>query len=282
MGKTNIEWCDYTFNAWIGCSKISPGCQNCYAEKTALRRHWVNKWGVDYHRTAADNWKNPLRWAKAAVAAGEIWRVFCLSLGDIFDPKVPVEWRDQLWQVIIETGSIGGLEWLLLTKRPEHIERFVPRMIGKMANVRIGVTCENQEMADARLPVFLNAWRGKNFISIEPMLSEIDLSRYTKTKEQKRDEIDAAYWCFYRQARGKPPSMVVPEAYWPCIDWIVCGCESGPGARGCNPLWLRSLRDQCQRAGIPFMLKQARTNHGALIKRPLLDGRQYLEFPKAG
>jgi len=254
MGEnTKIAWCDHTFNPWIGCQKVSPGCQNCYAEKLAHFHGWVKEWGKDYRLTSEPNWKKPIQWAKQAVKDGVVRRVFCASLADVFDTNVSNAWRHNLWRLIIETGKIGGLEWLLLTKRPENIRLDLPIswVVNPPPFVRIGITCENQEMADKRIPILLDAWQGKNFISVEPMLSSIRLigGRYG-ARTPLRD-----------------------------IDQIICGCESGPGARSCDISWVRDLRDQCASVDVPFFFKQLVID-GKLVREPFLDGKQYLEFPK--
>jgi protein gp37 len=268
MGETKILWAGrplpdgtiepgYSFNPWIGCQKVSAGCQNCYAEKLAHFRGWVNEWGKDYKLTSDSNWKNPIKWAKQAVKSGVVRRVFCASLADVFDDNIPnIWWRQNLWDLIDKTGKIGGLEWLLLTKRPETIDRFIPWIWRQEPpdNVRIGVTCENQEMFDKRAPILLDQWKGKNFISYEPALSLLHLGSYG-----------------YK------------------IDWLIAGCESGTNARGANTQWFRIIRDQCNAFDIPFFLKQMMIPKGGidepykgleLEKEPCLDGRQWLEFPK--
>jgi protein gp37 len=252
MGENSkIAWTDNTFNPWIGCQKVSAGCQNCYAEALAKRYGWVNEWGKDYRLTSDANWKKPIQWAKQAVKDGVIRRVFCASLADVFDANIPnIWWRQDLWKMIDETGKIGGLEWLLLTKRPERISGMIPGLWiqNEPSNVRIGITCENAEMARLRMPVFLEAWKGPNFISWEPALSPItDWIPFLKN--------------------------------WH-MDWIIAGCESGPNARPCNIEWVRDLRDQCEQSGTPLFLKQLVID-GKLTVEPELDGEKYLEFPKA-
>ena len=119
MGKnTNIEWCDHTWNPWIGCTKISPGCLNCYAENLMDTRWKRVRWGRGNprQRTSEANWRQPLLWDQEAKKAGERRKVFCASLADVFDPEAPDQWRSDLFALIEQTGS---LDWLLLTKRPE-------------------------------------------------------------------------------------------------------------------------------------------------------------------
>jgi len=258
--KTGIAWTDHTFNSWIGCQKVSEGCRNCYAETMAKRYGWVKEWGNDYRRTSEANWKKPIQWARQAVRDGVIRRVFCASLADVFDPNVPEQWRLDLWDLILDTEEIGGLEWLLLTKRPENISEMFEYMM-RVTNVRMGVTAENQEMADKRIPILLDAWSGKNFVSYEPAIGPVDYRRYGYIQWGSR----------YMEIDGTP---------WPNqIHWIICGAESGPNARPMDIEWARSVRDQCEAAGVPFFLKQMVVD-GKLVHMPELDGKVWDQFPE--
>jgi Protein of unknown function (DUF5131) len=118
--NTKIEWCDHTFNPWIGCQKVSPGCDRCYAEKMMDHRYGKVQWGPHgkRKRTSDDYWKQPHRWAKAARESGTRPRVFCASLADVFDNKAPEGARPDLFRLIRATPE---LDWLLLTKRPQNI-----------------------------------------------------------------------------------------------------------------------------------------------------------------
>jgi len=276
--NSKIAWCDDTFNPWIGCQKVSAGCLNCYAERQNNFYKWVPEWGKDYRLTGSANWAKPIQWAKHAVKDGVTRRVFCASLADVFDKNVSQEWREKLFDLIEVTEVIGGLEWLILTKRPENIWSMSPiRWCADEArNVRIGITCENQEMADKRIPLLLNAWSGKNFISVEPMLSAVSL-RNIKPINFKNRQDDVLFGKTYidNSLRG-----AIFEG-GKTIDWVIAGCESDdnkkPG-RPCNIEWVRDLRDQCQVSNTPFFLKQLSID-GKLVTEPELDGRQWLEFP---
>jgi protein gp37 len=258
--KTGISWCDHTFNPWIGCQKVSTGCLHCYAARDNTRYQWVPEWGKDYRLTSEDNWKKPIQWAKQAVKDGVTRRVFCASLADVFDANVPDQWQLDLWNLIDVTAKIGGLEWLLLTKRPENILDFIPPFFNKPDyQIRMGITCENQEMADKRIPILLNSWTGKNFISVEPMLSNVDIFKAVGLPNRIAPHFS------WRQGKG--------------IDWVICGCESGTNARPCEYEWVRDLRDQCSLSSTPFFLKQLVVDH-KLVKEPYLDGVNWLEFPK--
>ncbi len=290
--KTRIAWCDYTFNGWIGCTKVSAGCKYCYAERENNHYHWNPAgWGPNAPRklTSDANWKMPLKWNKAAAAAGVIRRVFCSSLADVFDPEVSPLWKVRLFSLI---DACKNLEWLLLTKRPENIKNDLPWKWIEFPpeNVRLMVTAENQEMADRRIPILLDSWHGKNGISVEPMLSNIELPHYYSALT-KEDEENGGPIFTYLGIDGK------------YIDWVICGGESGTNARPMHPDWARSLRDQCAIAGVPFLFKQwgewspysppettsrkiqvvenypmfrlGKENAGRL-----LDGREWMEFPK--
>jgi len=266
MKNTEISWCDHTFNSWTGCAKVSPGCANCYAESWA-KRSGIVKWGGPRRRTSASNWNEPRKWdreAQAALAAHSDEcakdmsygqhvkpparpRVFCASLADWLDDAVPVEWLADLLALIRATPH---LDWLLLTKRPQnwgprlnavvlwsmerdiHIAPVMQWLTGKApANVWIGTTVEDQQRADERIPALLKIPACVRFLSCEPLLGPVNL------------------------AIGDPKHRTA-ESYHSEIHWVICGGESGPGARPMHPDWARSLRDQCAAAGVAFHFKQ--------------------------
>lgn len=263
MGENSkIAWTDHTFNPWIGCQKVSAGCENCYAERQNETYKWVPKWGGYYHRTSEANWKKPIQWAKQAVKDKVIRRVFCASLADVFDPNVPDEWLHNLWGLIDHTATIGGLEWLILTKRPENILDLIPPIFNHPDYpIRMGVTAENQEMANNRIQELLNSWSGKNFVSYEPALELIDFEPFLQYEPFTES---------YKMNFGL--------SEFEGIHWIICGSESGTNARLFDIDWARSVRNQCQKAGIPFFLKQMPVN-GKLTVLPELDGKIWNEFP---
>lgn len=226
MGEnSNIEWTTHTFNPWLGCQKVSPGCDNCYAEGWAERFGTV-QWGphAERKRTSAKYWKEPLKWAKRVTPGDERPRVFCASLADVFDNKVPAQWRADLFKLIEDTP---GLDWLLLTKRPENIRDMLDETnrSGLPLNVWLGTTCEDQERYNHRWPVLASIAANVHFISYEPALGPLDL---TATRET---------------------TPLLP-------DWIICGGESGPKRRPFEEQWARQLRLQCALFSIPFFMKQ--------------------------
>ena len=282
MAQTKIEWTatrkpdgtvlpGFSFNPWIGCTRVSPGCVNCYAETMMADRYKKVKWGPQGERirTSADYWKQPLKWNREAAAAGERRRVFCASLADVFEYKRDQavdmhQWRTQLFSLIRTTPH---LDWLLLTKRPELVFPLIPwfiNQIEKYPNLWIGTSVENQEYADKRIPELLEIPAAVRFLSVEPLLGPVDLSQW-----------------LWADMPGKPRLNR--------IHWVIVGGESGHGARPMHPDWVRSIRDQCQEAGVPFFFKQwgeylydemgAPMRVGKRRAGRLLDGREWNEFP---
>lgn len=222
MGENSaIQWTTHTFNPWIGCQKVSPGCDNCYAETLMDHRYHKVQWGPhgERKRTSPANWHMPIKWARqAAAAGGERPRVFCASLGDWLDNQVPSSWRSDLAELIEQTPQ---LDWLLLTKRPENWGKHAPWHDHDVPeNVWLGVTAEDQPHFDARWHHIRDIKARVHFVSYEPALGKLSMPR-TKTP-----------------------------------NWVICGGESGANARMMDPAWARNLRDECAAEGIAFFMKQ--------------------------
>lgn len=228
---SKIEWCDHTFNPWVGCQKVSPGCDHCYAEGWAKRSGMVT-WGPHGTRklTSAANWRQPLRWNAQAEREGRRFRVFCASLADVFDNRVPQQWHSELFDLIERTPH---LDWLLLTKRPQNIPDLIwPKWDdGLPLNIWLGTTVENQEEADRRIFHLIRVPAAVHFLSCEPLLGPVDLSLPMQEYQHR-------------------PSFISR------INWVIAGGESGGKARPMAPIWAKSLRDQCAAAGVPFLFKQ--------------------------
>ena len=259
--NSKIEWCDHTFNPWIGCTRISPACDHCYAARIDHRfggGHWGA--GAPRKRTSASNWKKPLQWNRRAEAEGVRYRVFCASLADVFDNEIPIHWLVDLLGLIRHTPN---LDWLLLTKRVgnsgrrlnqaadlarktathEPLMRWIEAWIDGddvPNNVWLGATVVNQDEADRDVPKLLNTPAAVRFLSIEPMLGPIDLHL----------TVAAPLWA------GDGPNARAFNSYRLGLHWIIAGGESGPQARPSHPDWFRSLRDQCVNAEVPFLFKQ--------------------------
>lgn len=238
--NSKIEWTDHTFNPWVGCQKISPGCEHCYAEGWAKRSGRESLWAGARHRTADANWRQPLKWNRKAAGATERPRVFCASLADVFDNQVPLEWRAELWALIRETHN---LDWIIVTKRIGNAKAMLPADWGDgYPNVWLLSTIVSQAEADRDIPKLLATPARVRGLSMEPLLESVDLFKAGAM---------AGGPC-----GGGGESGPIEYDCVGYVDWVICGGESGPYARPMHPDWARSLRDQCQAAGVPFFFKQ--------------------------
>ena len=276
MAKTTkIEWADATWNPWMGCTKISEGCANCYA-----RRFW-NLHGIksgEVRRTSDRTFQSILSTTKYPSGS----RVFVCSMSDFFHDQVEMQWSLEATEMM---GKRRDLTFLLLTKRPERLHEWasswnVHRMdYGEPSHIWLGVTAENQERADERIPELLNInWPGKRFVSVEPQLGLVELSR-VKVPEDKVCLATHAYLEYHFDALSPHADEHYHQAPR-TLDWVICGGESGHGARPFDLDWARSLRDECDAVGAPFFFKQTRGLHPE--KMPALDGKQWAEIPADG
>lgn len=245
--NSKIEWTHHTFNPWLGCEKVSPACAHCYAESWAKRAGRGALWKGTRTRTAAANWRQPLKWNERCAATGTRERVFCASLADVFDNAVPAEWRKDLFELIKATPH---LDWLLLTKRIGNAKAMLPQpwYCADWPNVWIGSTVVTQAEIDRDVPKLLNLAVAVRFLSIEPLLERIDLC-----------EQFGIYWNSTMQAwEGwtiKPPNCRGIDGH-SGIDWVIVGGESGGHARPMESEWVARLREQCKVAGTKFFMKQ--------------------------
>lgn len=254
VANSGIEWTHHTFNPWIGCTKVSPACDNCYAELLATGR-LGREWGPHAARRRTKTWGDPVKWNKALVGTGRRERVFCASLADVFDNhgSITSGWHGDLWHLIARTPN---LDWLLLTKRPQNIVKMLPESYGAPAwgdgwpNVWLGTTVENQAEAERRIPHLLSVPSRVHFLSCEPLLGPVRLDDLIledgKPGEWHVNALDA---------EGGDPADD-PDFGCNTISWVIAGGESGAHARPSHPDWFRSLRDQCAIAGVPFFFKQ--------------------------
>lgn len=244
-----IEWTHHTFNPHEGCTKVGPGCDNCYAEARDIRFTGGAHWGphAPRRRTSAANWRKPLKWNRAAAKAGQRHRVFCASLADVFDnhPSITDDMRRELGVLILATPH---LDWMLLTKRIGNALRYLAIMFpnGIPANVWIGATIVNQEEADRDIPKLLDVPAKVRFLSIEPMLGPIDLRGLVP-------QITCGAWCKIACTASGDEEC---SKHLPGLHLIICGGESGPKARPMHIDWARFLRDQCVAGDIAFLFKQ--------------------------
>jgi len=226
--KTEIAWTDSTFNPFWGCTKVAPGCDNCYA--AALdKRTGGNNWGTIPRTMSDENWRKPVRWQKKAESTGVRRKVFCGSMCDWCDNNALESERERLWQLIRDTPD---LDWQLLTKRAPNIKKYLPvDWLGGYQNVWLGVTVENKKHGLRRLDVLRDIPARVRFLSIEPLiehLGDLDLSG---------------------------------------IHWVIVGGESGNQARPMDPVWVDSIQKQCKEQNVPFFFKQwgGRRNKGGCL-----------------
>ena len=246
MGENSaIEWTDHTFNPWIGCQHVSPGCDHCYAETMMDHRYGKVEWGPhgERKRTSDENWKKPIRWNAEGRTFkrenGHRQRVFCASLADVFDNQVEPSWREDLFALIRECRR---LDWLLLTKRPQNILKMLPSDWGDgYRNVWLGVTAENQMYFDQRWSLLSKIPAAVKFISYEPAIGPLRL----------------------------PAHGLVP-------DWLISGGESGGRARPLKRRWIRDVIADCRNHGIAVFHKQ----WGTYPNNPLV-AKQGMTIPEA-
>ena len=316
---TGIEWTDATWNPIRGCSRVSEGCRNCYAERVAAR---FNQPGQPYFglakrvpgggrwtgkvKVVEDVLDQPLRWQRPR-------RIFVNSMSDLFHEQVSNETIERVFAVM---ALAHWHTFQVLTKRPDRmlewfrahrqninvydsaVQRLAAKgpvdwskMPGDMANTRssggtwwplrnvwLGVSVEDQAAANNRIPLLMETPAAVRFLSCEPLLGPVDATRWVFDR-------DAAV----RRMRNGPAAMNREQAddyIAPCIDWVIAGGESGPGARPMHPDWPRKLRDDCAAAGVPFFFKQW-GEHDALGNRvgkkaagSKLDGFEHKAFPR--
>lgn len=253
--RTGIEYVTATWEPISGCSPVSEGCKRCWAERLAkgrLKRFYPDGFGaVRLHPERLDQ---PWHWRKPR-------RVFVCSRADLFHEDVPPDFLAQVFQVMQQASHHT---FLILSKRVERLSRYrwlMRENAGEWPpNIWAGVSVENQKTAEERIPLLLKTPAAVRWVSCEPLLGPVELRQ----------------WLAQPSASG----IYVPS-YGRGLDWVIVGCESGPGARRMKEDWVRDLRDQAKAAGVPFYYKQQMSVVGKKISLPALDGRQWAEFPDA-
>ncbi len=229
MGKTKIEWTatldadgvmhpGYTFNPWWGCTKVSDGCKNCYAE-TLAKRYGFDVWGLNTpRRLMSDNhWQQPIKWDAEGQRLGIRYRVFCASMADVFEENAPESESERLWKLIRNTPN---LDWQLLTKRPHRIADNLPGDWGNgYSNVWLGTSVEDERVVE-RIGHLVSVPAVIHFLSLEPLI-------------------------------GPLPNLPLSD-----IDWVIVGGESGAGARPMDEAWVLDIRRQCRSSRVSFFFKQ--------------------------
>jgi protein gp37 len=259
MGKkTAIAWTDHTFNPWWGCTKIGPGCDNCYAAVWADRfPESRGLWGTGKFRTFSDkHWRQPENWNAAAEKSGVRRRVFCASMADVFDNQADPVLRARLFNLIRITPH---LDWQLVTKRIGNVAKMLPADWGNgWPNVWLVPTIVNQEEADRDMPKLFEIPAAVYGVSYEPALGLVDWKPWLGWGSGFPPHID-------RQGHGHPRKL----------NWIIGGGESDQnGMRECRIEWLEDTAEQCRAHGVAYFNKQI----GAM---PTYKGRPYPLPPRS-
>jgi protein gp37 len=309
VGKTSIEWTDASWNPIVGCTEVSPGCANCYAARLASTRlrNLPDYAGLASIRTAPEpgrgfigrtakpRWTGKVRFLQERLEEPLHWkkprRIFVCDMGDLFHEDVDI---DHIVKVLDVIDKCPQHTFQILTKRADRMNG-VMRHYPTKPNVWMGTSVENQAMADKRIPLLLDTPAAVRFLSCEPLLGPVEI--YGQLSRPCTCALKNSLADYDRHA----PICPVRRR----IDWIICGGESGPHARAMHPEWARSLRDQCQAAGVPFFFKQwgewapcdnfpdppiSQKDELRLHSHPLvrvgkkkagrlLDGREWNEFP---
>jgi protein gp37 len=293
MAKTIIEWTDFTWNPITGCSVTSPGCKSCYAMRLAGTRlqHHPSRAGLTQPSKAGPVWTGEVRLNEEWLAQPLRWRrprrIFVCAHGDLFHENVPDEWIDRIFAVM---ALAPQHTFQVLTKRAARMRTYMDRALGRiadavqpmrtdnnrvvgplphieparrwwpLANVWLGVSVEDQQRADERIPELLATPAALRWISAEPLLGAVDLTAIYLGPSEAREREPSGLWSvdtltgLHEDAEDIVPGVLgSPD---PKIDWVIAGGESGPHARPAHPDWFRSLRDQCALAGVPFFFKQ--------------------------
>lgn len=277
---TKIPWATETWNPINGCTKVSEGCKHCYAEKLANRLKAMGIEGYRHTTNPEGQWsgaityninliKKPLHWEKPRM-------IFVCSMGDLFHAGVATLLLMKIFEIIEDCPQHT---FLILTKRPENALAAAESLRFKdyfdLPNIWMGVTAENQAMAEERIPILLKIPAAKRFVSIEPMLGPVNLEI----------EIDPLKWAGYTKRNLLSGQLLNPykNSYSATpsdkLDWVIAGCESGTTRRPMDIQWVRDLKDQCVAANVPFFFKQKYIGNKK-ITMPMLDDQIWDQYPQ--
>ena len=274
MNRTNIDYLDYSWNPTHGCDPISTGCKNCWAKTMSKRLAGMGVNGYSKGDPfevvcSPEKLNEPLNVKKSS-------RIGVSFMGDLFHGEISEGFIDEVMGVIEKTPQHT---YLMLTKRVDKMRYyfhflekygFVDRKYKPFENLWLGVSIENQKTADERIPILLEIPAKVKFVSVEPMLSHVNLVNIPYNSLGALHKMNALIgyggWRNYNRMEYK-------------LHWIICGSESGPNARPTETEWVRSIRNQCIDAGVPFFLKQLHIN-GKKVSMPELDGKVWSEMPR--
>lgn len=244
MAKSNIEWTDYSWNFISGCNKVSAGCKNCYAE-TIAKRFWKDRKFTDV-QIDISKLELPLHLKKPRM-------IFVNSMSDLFHDKVPLNIISEAWSTMRRCENKHIFQ--ILTKRPERMEKLLLKGNYVLKNIWLGVSVENQQTADERIPLLLQTPAAVRWLSIEPMLDKIYL------------DVPIGHWENLRPDKltGRSGNWIKDYEMIEKLDWVVVGCESGHNRRECKLEWVEDIVRQCKEANVPVFVKQIQIN-GKVVK----------------
>ena len=290
MTKTKIEWADESWNPLRGCSRVSEGCTNCYAETLASRFSGPGQWAEGFATRSPARWTGKVSLVESKLTDPLHWRkprrVFVNSMSDLFHEKADPLWIKAVFGVMLRCPQHT---FLVLTKRPKLMRGFMreahpadclasmavtnpetcKRPIGRVEaaeigenwppkNVQLGVSVEDQATADARIPILLSTPAAVRFVSAEPLLGPVELRAYVPHDFNGEPHCP---WCEdcvpHCPGGGDRWRATRLDNHGPFLDQVIVGGESGPGARPCEVDWIRSTVRQCKATAVPCFVKQA-------------------------
>lgn len=272
--NTKIEWTDSTWNVITGCSVVSAGCRHCYAMKLAGTRlqHHPSRAGLTIDTKEGPVWNGQVRFNEEWLTQPLAWKrprkIFVCAHGDLFHENVPDAWIDSVFSVMIRSPQHI---FQVLTKRPARMLEFFTARGYLITNVWLGVSVEDQDAANERIPLLLAVPAAVRWISAEPLLGRVDLC---ETFGMWWNQTTGVFESCHQSGFNRNPNNQAETA----LDWVVVGCESGTKARPMDESWVRSLKDQCVSAGVPFFFKQAIVG-GRKVVTPELDGQTWTNYP---
>lgn len=296
MTKTKIDWATDVWNPTVGCTKVSQGCKNCYAERDY--GHWFPDVDFSKVQLRSERLGQPLYLKKPR-------RIFVDSVSDLFHKDVPYTYIARVFSIM---AIAKQHTYMILTKRPERMNSILADdefqnevaeqqeiVCGEsswcpdtdfdwpLPNVWLGVSVEDQKTADERIPLLLQTPAILRFVSVEPMLGPVDIAYYLngcpeQISHQRFITRDMAMDAGDMMLEGQPYDYDGWQQTCPPLDWVICGCESGKNARPMDIEWARNLKNQCHEAHVMFFLKQMMVD-GKLVKMPALDGTVWAEYP---
>ena len=249
--KSKIEWCEATWSPIVGCSKVSAGCKNCFAERMAKRQRGM---GTAKYQTVVDEkgWTGevalcsnkelyaPLHWKEPRM-------IFVDSMSDLFYEKVPRHWIHEVYGIITHELAQQHI-FQVLTKRPDIMRDYHKDRREVITNLWLGTTVENPDYLH-RIKDLIEIPAAKHFVSFEPLLDFVDFGEILNLECQGKEYKDSFGKIWHKRARG-----------YDLLNWIIIGCETGPGARKCETEWVRDLARQGAAVGLPVLIKKIPVN----------------------